>query len=38
MSGGGIIASVCLTFSILAIRLMMVVENAPIVVVGVIGL
>jgi hypothetical protein len=37
MSGGGVIALVGLTFSILAIRLMMVVENAQIVVVGVIG-
>jgi hypothetical protein len=34
---GGVIALVGLTFSILAIRLMMVVENAQIVVVGVIG-
>lgn len=37
MSGGGIIAVVGLTFSMLAIRLMMVLENAQVVVVGVIG-
>jgi hypothetical protein len=37
MSGGGIMAVIGLTFSMVAIRLMMVVENAQIVVVGVIG-
>jgi hypothetical protein len=37
MSGGSVIAIIGLTFSMVAIRLMMVIENAQVVVVGVIG-